>query len=107
MVNKVMTNSEKVYEIVESIPRGKVLTYGILAELVGITNPRVVGNILHSNPYEDSVHCHRVVNAQGGLAPAFAFGGAEKQKEKLLKEGATFRGEFVILEKCLWDVDAV
>lgn len=102
-----MTNSEKVYKALSRIPKGKVLTYGTLAEMVGITNPRVVGNILHHNPYEDTIPCHRVVNAEGRLAPNFAFGGSEKQKAKLLKEGINFIGDYVDLSKHLWDPDKV
>ncbi len=79
---------ERVYEAVKNIPSGKVASYGQIARLCG--NPRssrAVGYALHVNPYPGVVPCHRVVNREGRLAPAFAFGGAQIQKELLEKEG--------------------
>ena len=77
---------EKVYELVQKIPEGKVTTYGQLAARLG--NPglaRAVGNILHRNPDPARYPCHRVVNARGEPAKHFAFGGAEAQKAKRLQ----------------------
>ena len=48
---------------------------------------RVVGNILHNNPDEDKYPCYKVVDSKGKLSKQFAFGGIEKQKEKLEKDG--------------------
>ena len=96
---------EKIYEVVRRIPRGKVATYGQIAMMAG--NPRlarVVGYALHSNPDPGGIPCHRVVNRFGGLAPSFAFGGAEIQAEKLRSEGITVRGDNTVdLEIYLWD----
>lgn len=79
---------EKIYAAVQRIPRGKVATYAQIAAMAG--NPRmcrVVGNALHQNPYYGIVPCHRVVNAKGGLAAAFVFGGDGVQAEMLRAEG--------------------
>lgn len=79
---------EKVYSYLLTIPKGRVVTYGQIAKYLG--NPklaRAVGNILHSNPSEDKYPCYKVVNAEGKLSVNFAFGGIEKQKEKLEAEG--------------------
>lgn len=79
---------EKIYAAVMTIPRGKVATYAQVAAMVG--NPRlcrVVGNVLHINPYFGEVPCHRVVNAQGRLSGEFAFGGADIQANMLRAEG--------------------
>ncbi|MEA5004770.1 MAG: MGMT family protein [Christensenella sp.] len=78
----------QVYEIVKQIPCGKVASYGQIARLAG--NPRAsraVGYALHVNPQPGVVPCHRVVNRQGRLAPAFAFGGTDAQKGLLNAEG--------------------
>ena len=78
----------KVYEFLLTIPKGKVVTYGQIAEYLGNKKlARVVGNILHNNPNEEKYPCYKVVNSKGGLSNNFAFGGIEKQKEKLEKEG--------------------
>ena len=79
---------EKVYEFLKTIPSGKVVTYGQIAEYLGNRRlARVVGNILHNNPNEDKYPCYKVVDSKGNLSKHFAFGGIEKQKEKLEKEG--------------------
>lgn len=88
---KELNTFEKIYEIVKKIPEGKVATYGQVACLAG--NPRwarVVGYALHNNPEPYVVPCHRVVNREGRLAPAFAFGGADVQRQLLESEGVTF-----------------
>ena len=79
---------EKVYDFLRTIPKGKVVTYGQIAEYLGNKKmARVVGNILHNNPDEDKYPCYKVVDSKGNLSKQFAFGGIEKQKEKLEKNG--------------------
>lgn len=79
---------ERVYAAVRRIPRGRVTTYGQIAKMCGSPrSSRAVGYALHQNPYFGEVPCHRVVNREGRLAPAFAFGGAEVQKNMLEAEG--------------------
>ncbi len=100
-----MTTFELIYEQVKKIPRGKVATYGQIAMLAG--NPRwarAVGYALHANPDPDGIPCYRVLNRFGGLAPAFAFGGAEKQAELLRADGIEVREDGTVdLEKYLWN----
>ncbi len=100
-----MSVFEKIYEQVRKIPRGKVATYGQIAMLAG--NPRwarAVGYALHSNPDPDGIPCYRVVNRFGGLAPAFAFGGEERQAELLRADGVEVRADNTVdLEKYLWN----
>ena len=86
-----MNTFEKIYEVVKSIPKGKVATYGQVALLAG--NPRwarVVGYALHVNPYPGIIPCHRVVNREGKVAPGFAFGGEGVQRQLLESEGIVF-----------------
>ena len=86
-----MTVFEKIYEEVKKIPRGNVATYGQIAAKSG--NPRwarVVGYALHVNPDPDNIPCHRVVNREGRLSPAFVFGGENMQRALLEAEGITF-----------------
>lgn len=80
--------SKRIYEAVKKIPKGRVATYGQIAEWAGDKNmARAVGNALHKNPSPDEIPCFRVVNAKGELAGAFAFGGAESQAKLLEAEG--------------------
>ncbi len=86
-----MTVFEEVYMVVGRIPKGKVMTYGMVARLIG--NPRmsrVVGYALHVNPAPLQIPCHRVVNRFGEVSSAFAFGGGNRQRELLLSEGVEF-----------------
>ena len=87
-----MTIYQKVYALTQSIPKGKVTTYGIIGKKLGIS-PRYVGRILHENPDETTTPCHRVVTADGRIAPGYAFGGLGEQRKRLEKEGVTFRDE--------------
>jgi len=80
---------EKIYKIVSLIPKGKVSTYKKVAEIAGITNPRVVGFALHSNKNPDQIPCHRVVSIKGELT-GYAFGGIKQKRKILEKEGIGF-----------------
>ena len=89
-----MTTFEKIYEVVRHIPEGRVATYGTVARLAG--NPRwarVVGYALHVNPQPLVIPCHRVVNREGRVAPAFAFGGEQVQRDLLESEGVVFEAD--------------
>ena len=73
-----------------AIPKGKAVTYIQIAEHLGNKKlTRVVGNVLHNNPDEHKYLCYKVVDYNGNLSKKFAFGGIEKQKEKLEKDGIT------------------
>lgn len=80
-----------VYEQVLRIPYGKVATYGQIAVMCGSPRAsRAVGYALHFNPAFGVIPCHRVVNREGRVAPAFAFGGPDVQRDMLRSEGVTF-----------------
>lgn len=92
--------SEKVYEAVMRIPRGKVATYGQVAAAAGSGGAaRAVGNALHKNPAFGVIPCHRVLSAKGELAEAFVFGGVNVQKDLLEKEGVDVTDNRVDLKK--------
>lgn len=80
--------TKRIYEAVKKIPKGKVATYGQIAELAGNGKmSRAVGNALHKNPDPLGIPCYRVVNAKGELSGAFAFGGEDEQKRRLEADG--------------------
>lgn len=80
---------ERVYEEVKKIPEGMVMTYGQVADAIGTKDARRVGHALHANR-DKKTPCHRVVNKEGRLAPSYAFGGPNEQKNRLLVEGVKF-----------------
>ena len=96
---------ERVYGVVMSIPRGKVLTYGDVARMCGAPRmSRQVGWALHVNPRPGVIPCHRVVFADGSLAKGFAFGGSGVQRAMLKEEGVRFlTDDKVDMSVCRWE----
>lgn len=95
---------EKIYEIVKQIPYGQVATYGQVAALAGNKRwARVVGYALHVNPDPDNIPCYRVVNKEGRVSEAFAFGGENRQVELLKAEGVKFVNGNVDMKRYQWE----
>lgn len=94
---------ENVYEIVRQIPKGKVTTYGAIAEVIGMKgSSRLVGQALKSVPPESEIPAQRVINRAGLLTAAHHFGGYDRLRWILEREGVVFKGEGVDMEKCFW-----
>lgn len=80
---------ERVFSIVRSIPRGRVMTYGQIAEILGEGyTPRTVGFVMHSA--NDKTPWHRVINAQGGCSTRGLVLPHDKQQRMLEAEGISF-----------------
>jgi methylated-DNA-protein-cysteine methyltransferase-like protein len=93
---------ERVFRIVRMIPRGQVMTYGQIAEILGEGyTPRTVGFVMHSA--NDRVPWHRVINAQGGCSTRGLVLPHDKQQRMLEAEGVNFneRGRCE-LQNYLW-----
>lgn len=84
-----MKTYDKVYDLVASVPKGKVTTYGAIAKITGL-DPRVVGYALHANKDPKHVPCHRVINSKGQISKGYAFGGPAIQQQMLEEEGVKF-----------------
>ena len=92
--------TKRIYEAVKKIPKGKVATYGQVAEMAGDRKmARAVGNALHKNPDPNGIPCYRVVNAKGELAGEFAFGGEGAQRKLLEADGIAVVNGRVDLKK--------
>ncbi|WP_127783673.1 MGMT family protein [Rhodococcus sp. X156] len=87
---------ERVRELLQQVPPGRVTTYGDLADAAGLSSPRLAGRILA----EDSADLawHRVVNAAGRPAPHKS----EEQLQRLRAEGAPIRDGRVVLSAARW-----
>lgn len=95
--------SQKVYDYLTIIPKGKVVTYKQVAEYLGNKGlARVVGSILHKNPDGDKYPCYKVLNSKGELAKAFVFGGKNIQKERLENDGIKVVNDKVDLSIYQW-----
>jgi methylated-DNA-[protein]-cysteine S-methyltransferase len=91
--------SERVYDALLHVPRGKVTTYKDLANALGTTAYRAVGQALRCNPYAPRVPCHRVVASDGTLGgfQGKRSGPALLRKRKLLEaEGIHIHGKSVM-----------
>lgn len=93
----------EVLDIVARIPRGKVLTYGDIAELVGRGSGRTVGAVMSRHGHE--VPWHRVVLSSGHPNPA----GPVEALRRLVADGTPLAkgGERVDLETARWSAAGV
>ena len=91
----------RVYALVRAIPRGRVVSYGMVARALGMPGgARTVGWALSACPRD--VPWHRVVNAQGKISwrPS---GGHDRQRALLRREGVRFdRQGRIDLERFAW-----
>ncbi|HEY5884201.1 MAG TPA: MGMT family protein [Pyrinomonadaceae bacterium] len=80
---------ERVYRLVRKIPRGRVMTYGQLAEILGDGyTPRTIGFVMHGS--DDKTPWHRVLNAQGACSTGRIVIPHDKQQRMLEHEGVQF-----------------
>jgi methylated-DNA-protein-cysteine methyltransferase-like protein len=97
-------NYARIYAVVRRIPRGRVATYGQIAELAGLPgHARQVGYALHALPERSAVPWHRVLNARGTLSLRRDSAGEIDQRLRLEREGVRFDASGrVALERLLW-----
>ncbi|MCF8241588.1 MAG: MGMT family protein [Melioribacteraceae bacterium] len=98
---------DKVHKVVAKIPKGKVTTYGAIAEVCGIkSSARTVGWALNKSP--SNLPAHRVVNRFGALTGRIHFGDPTLMEELLKSEGIDFTEEgFVDMKKHFWDPGSI
>ncbi|BCJ44228.1 hypothetical protein GCM10010168_10410 [Actinoplanes ianthinogenes] len=94
---------EAVLSLVESIPEGRVMSYGAiadaLAERSGRNSPRQIGGIMAR--HGGGVPWHRVVTSAGRLPP----GHEREARARLLAEGVPLRGDRVRIDEAGWAPD--
>ena len=96
--------NEMIWQIVASIPKGSVATYGLVAKQSGYPNhARFVGRVLKRLPKGSCLPWHRVINSKGELAfPAGSIKYTE-QRSRLEDEGVIFDGNHrIALVTYLW-----
>jgi len=94
---------ERVYKIVRRIPRGRVMTYGQIAYMLGEGyTPRTVGFVMHGAD-ESETPWHRVINSQGKCSTGRIVLPPDKQQRLLEREGVKFDAAGRCdLEEFLW-----
>ncbi len=82
---------ERIWSVVKKIPRGRVATYGQVAELAGLEgHARQAGYAMHALPASSTVPWHRVINAKGEVSPRTSGDSHELQRMLLEAEGVEF-----------------
>ena len=95
-------NQAAILLVVSRIPRGRVASYGQIAELAGLPGrARLVGRILSLLPDNSNIPWQRVVNARGGISFARDSDAYRRQRRLLEQEGVLFSGER-IMRQCRW-----
>ena len=85
--------TDRVHAMVRRVPRGRVVSYGGIAALLG--HPRAargVGQALHALPDETDVPWWRVINRNGEISIRGKLHGAQLQRALLEGEGVEFSG---------------
>lgn len=101
-----MSNKEKIWQVVNQIPAGRVATYGQVARMAELPgHARYVGYTMKMLPTGTKLPWHRVVNSRGKLSFPVDSSQYQSQKQKLEAEGVVFiKGRFS-LRKYQWDVE--
>jgi len=82
---------KSVWQVVQDIPRGHVLTYGEVARLAGMSSAaRRVSQALRRAPRDMDLPWHRVINSQGKISFPEDSAGFRQQKDLLEEEGVVF-----------------
>jgi methylated-DNA-protein-cysteine methyltransferase-like protein len=95
-----------VYALVRTVPRGKVVTYGQVAAILGHPRAaRAVGTALSNlpRPLARIVPWQRVINASGGISIRGDLQRPDLQRQLLELEGIVFRGAHVDLRTYRWN----
>ena len=94
MENK--TYFDQVYEVTKAIPKGRVSTYGAIADFLALGSARMVGWALNHVKKGDRVPAHRVVNRIGELSGRNMFPTPYMMEELLQKEGILVENDKVV-----------
>ena len=96
---------EDVYQVVQLIPKGRITTYGAVAEYLGLkSSARMVGWAMNKSHSEPDVPAHRVVNRNGLLTGKHHFETPDTMKQLLEKEGIKIeKNRIVNFNKHFWE----
>jgi len=96
---------ERVYEVVQKIPSGRVTSYGAVARYLGAArSARMVGWAMNNSHNMEDVPAQRVVNRLGMLTGKHHFGGTSAMQQLLESEGVKIKENQVLDFKTIfWD----
>ena len=97
---------ELVYEVARQIPKGRVTSYGAIANCIGTKlSARMVGWAMNgADKVRPKIPAHRVVNRNGMLSGKHHFGEPDAMEKLLNKEGIKVKNDTIVdFEKLFWD----
>ncbi len=97
---------DDVYDVVRQIPKGRVTSYGAIANYLGTKlSARMVGWAMNgAHNVKPKVPAQRVVNRNGMLSGKAHFGTPTAMEELLKKDGVAVKNDVVVdFEKRFWD----
>ncbi|EKB51099.1 O-6-alkylguanine-DNA:cysteine-protein methyltransferase [Cecembia lonarensis LW9] len=96
---------DQVYQVVKLIPKGRVTSYGAIANYLGLkSGARMVGYAMNASHYQPDIPAHRVVNRAGVLTGKHHFETPFKMQELLEQEGIKIEKDKIIaFEQHFWD----
>ena len=97
---------ELVYEVARQIPRGRVTSYGAIANCIGTKlSARMVGWAMNgAGKVRPKIPAHRVVNRNGMLSGKHHFGEPDAMEKLLKREGIKVKNDTIIdFKKLFWD----
>ncbi len=102
MKNETPTYFDLVYAVVRQVPKGRVTTYGAIADFLALGASRMVGWALNNCRPGDGVPAHRVVNRKGELSGRHHFSTPTLMQELLEAEGVRVEADRVAEFKALY-----
>ncbi len=97
------SDAARIIAAIKQIPRGKVCTYGVVAEVAGLPRrARLVGTVLRQMPASKAVPWFRVINASGRISFPQGSDSYHRQRKHLEHEGVDFVGGRVDLQRYCW-----
>ena len=95
---------QDIYDIVRLIPKGRVTTYGRIADYLALGSARMVGWAMNqSHKTDPSIPAHRVVNRKGELTGRLHFATPSKMQELLEKDGITIKNQCIVhFDQLVW-----
>jgi len=95
---------EDVYDVVRSIPKGRITTYGAIADFLALGSARMVGWALRQSSVMDGpIPVHRVVNRIGYLSGRLHFEDPGYMQRMLEKEGLAVKNDSIVdFKKSFW-----
>ena len=97
------SDAARIIAAIKRIPRGKVCTYGGVADVAGLPRrARLVGTVLRQTPASKGVPWFRVINAGGRISFPVGSDSYARQRKLLENEGVDFVGGRVDLRRYGW-----